>query len=194
MHLFFIKICNENLRKVVSYTGGERTEKMKNTRREFERMYQKYARQIYRYILKLCKDPVEAEDILQITFLKAIEKSDSFDEKCKLTTWLCRIAHNAWLDERKRRDNRNMSLCGMEYMVPETDDFTEQILDAEIAAHLQRLLDQLKEPYREVLLLRIYGEMSYREIGDAFGKSENWARVTYYRGKEQMRSLWKGDG
>ncbi len=165
---------------------------MKKTRQEFEVMYQKYARQIYRYILKLCKNPVEAEDILQITFLKAIEKSDSFDEKCKLTTWLCRIAHNAWLDERKKRDNRNTSLYEAGPMV--SDDFTERILDEAIAADLHKLLDQLREPYREVLLLRIYGELSYREIGDAFGKSENWARVTYYRGKEQMKCLWKGDG
>lgn len=167
---------------------------MKNVRKEFEMVYKKYAKQIYLYILKLCDNPTEAEDILQITFMKAIEKSDSFDGQCEITTWLCRIAHNAWLDERKRRDNRNDSLEvvkeGKESSLRQRD-FTEEILDVQIAEQIRQHLYQLKEPYKEVFLLRVYGEKSFREIGNAFGKSENWARVTYYRSKEQIRNKWK---
>lgn len=167
---------------------------MKTVRKEFEKVYKKYAKQIYLYILKLCKNPTEAEDILQITFLKAIEKSDTFDGNCEISTWLCRIAHNAWLDERKRRDNRNDSLNQIEEDIAvfsPQGDFTEKVHDTQIAKQLLDIHQQLKEPYKEVFSLRVYGEISFREIGRAFGKSENWARVTYYRAKEQIQNQWK---
>ncbi len=167
---------------------------MKSVRKEFEKVYKKYAKRIYFYILKLCKNPTEAEDILQITFLKAIEKSDTFDGSYEISTWLCRIAHNAWLDERKRRDNRNHSLDEISEDVAgkvQQPDFTDQIHDIQIAKQLSSIHQQLKEPYKEVFSLRVYGEFSFREIGKAFGKSENWARVTYYRAKEKMINQWE---
>lgn len=167
---------------------------MKSVRKEFEKVYTKYAKRIYLYILKMCKNPTEAEDILQITFLKAIEKSETFDGSYEISTWLCRIAHNAWLDERKRRDNRNHSLEELQEEiagVSDQTDFTEQVHDAQIAGQLRDIYQQLKEPYKEVFFLRIYGEISFREIGKSFGKSENWARVTYYRAKEQIISQWE---
>lgn len=166
-----------------------RREYMKHVKKEFELVYKKYAKQIYGYILKLCKNPTEAEDILQITFLKAIEKSDSFDGNCEISTWLCRIAHNAWLDERKRRDNRNDSIDSIQSVEPVQEDFTDGILDKQFARQILGVQNQLQEPYKEVFLLRVYGENSFREIGNVFGKSENWARVTYYRAKEQIRTL-----
>ncbi|MBQ7600770.1 MAG: RNA polymerase subunit sigma, partial [Lachnospiraceae bacterium] len=52
---------------------------------------------------------------------------------------------------------------------------------------LLRKLHALEEPRREIVYLRVFGGLSFREIGDVFGKAENWARVTFYRAKEQLR-------
>lgn len=162
---------------------------MKN-KKQFEEVYKKYGNKIYGYIMKLCRDSYLAEDILQITFLKAIEQSDVFDGRCEISTWLCRIAHNAWLDELKRKDNQNDSFDLKKNDVMQEQDFEEEIADKDLAYLLSGIHESLHEPYREVFFLRIYREKSFAEIGKAFGMSENWARVTYYRAKEQIKDIW----
>ena len=76
----------------------------------YDEIYQKYAREVYLYLLKLSKNPSVAEDLMQTTFLKAVEKQDSFKGKSKISTWLCAIAKNEYLNEWKKKENQNLSL------------------------------------------------------------------------------------
>ena len=160
----------------------------------FGEIYTAYAEKIYRYIFQLCHDPVIAEDILQTTFLKAIENADRFQGKCSVDTWLCRIAKNTWLDECGRAEAKNVSI----------DAFTEengdailssaqsdpgilhQLIQDEERRRIYRLIDELEEPYREIVRLRIFAELSFDEIGNMYGKTAVWARVSYYRAKVKL--------
>lgn len=159
--------------------------------KEFDEIYDKYARQVYLFLLRLCGNETTAEDILQDTFLKAIENSDKFENRCEVTTWLCSIAKNEYLNYVKRRDNKNLSIEDRE--IPYDGDLIVQLEDKENSIAVHKALHALSEPYREVFTLRVMGELSFRQIGDIFGKNENWARVTFFRAKAKLIEKLKED-
>lgn len=148
-----------------------------------EEIYKQYAQTVYRYLLSLTRDGGLAEELTQETFYQAIRSVDRFDGSCAVSTWLCAIAKNVLRTHRRKH--------------PETDEMDEQTLavpsaeaEAESEAGRVELLKRvhaLREPYREVMYLRVFGDLSFREIGEVQGKTENWARVTFYRGKELLR-------
>ena len=148
-----------------------------------DEIYQQYARMVYRYLLRLTGDENLSEELTQETFYQAIRTSDRFDGSCAVSTWLCAIAKKV------------LATYGRKH--PDLENIDEQILAAPSAEHevldqdaktaLLRRVHRLPEPGREVLYLRLYGGLSFREIGDIFGKTENWARVTFYRAKEKLR-------
>ncbi|MBE5931122.1 MAG: RNA polymerase sigma factor [Lachnospiraceae bacterium] len=153
---------------------------------DFSRLYESYAEQVYKFLLGLCGDVYQAEDLMQDTFVKAIQSVDGFDNRCKFTTWLYTIAKNTYYDSlRKKKRHPEESL---------TEDVTSGqsleacILDDDSTKEIRRMIHRLPEPYKEVFLLRYYGELSFREIGETFEKSEVWGRVTYLRGKELLRT------
>lgn len=162
----------------------------------FEEIYQKYARKIYGYILHMCADPVQAEDILQTTFLKAIEHAEGFRGNCEVSTWLCQIARNTYLDECKRAEKKNIS---MEQMLEERGEAAlydqgkevssvlHQIIAKEDQALVLQKMHCLPEPYKEIFMLRALGDLSFKEIAEIFERTETWARVNYYRAKEKIR-------
>ena len=72
-------------------------------------------------------------------------------------------------------------------------------LEVEVMGNINRLeilkkLHSFQEPFREVMYLRLFGDLSFREIGEVLGRTENWARVTYYRGKEKLKKEMDIDG
>ena len=148
-----------------------------------DEIYQQYARTVYRYLLSLTRDEDLAEELTQETFYQAIRTIDRFDRSCALSTWLCAIAKRVLATHRRRH--------------PETEDVDEQNLPAASAEEdalanvgrvdLLRRVHALPEPGREVVYLRVFGDLSFREIGAVLGRTENWARVTYYRAKETLR-------
>lgn len=161
---------------------------------EFSEIYDKYAKMLYGYALHLCGNTVTADDIVQTAFLKAIEHADSFEGKCEVSTWLCQIAKNTWFDMRRKSERNNVSI---EYVLEqqgeavlykscEQPDLLLGLVQAEDSAGLYKKVHLLSEPYKEVFLLRVLGCLSYREIGEVFGKSENWSRVTFYRAKKKL--------
>ncbi len=168
----------------------------------FDEIYEKYAKMLYGYILQLCKNPTTADDILQTVFLKAIEHADSFEGKCEVSTWLCQIAKNTWLDICKRAEQKNVSMDHIleqqgeallfGQIVQETD-FVKELIQKEESTAIYREIHSLPEPYREVLMLRIMGCLSFKEIGDIFGKSETWGRVTFFRAKEKLKEQIGGE-
>lgn len=157
-------------------------------------LYEEYAIMIYRFIYLKCRDKNLAEDIVQTTFLKAIMQIDSFKGESKISTWLCQIAQNEYLNY-CRKHNRQESYDeyvekNTELFLQKTEAFQETVLEKiilnEQADVIRKILHILEEPYKEVFMLRVYGEYSFGEIGELFQKNDTWARVTYYRAKTKI--------
>jgi len=167
--------------------GGE------NMKKEFHEIYEKYSSGLYSFILKMYRNEQLAKDILQDTMLKAMESADKFEGKCSVRTWLCTIARNIYLDYLKKSENKNISLESAE-KAGEPQNFEQVFADSETALKIHRFLHCLDESYREVFTLRVFAELKFSEIGSIFGKSENWAGVTYYRAKQKLIQLLKKEG
>lgn len=149
-----------------------------------EKMYHAYFMRVYSYVMTLSANPDLAEEITQETFYRALASDkSSFRGKSDEVTWLCAIAHNLFIDE-TRRWSKNHEIP--EDVVSESD-IEKSVLDKEMSFKIHCILHSLEEPYKEVFELRIFGELSFAEIGKIFAKSENWARVTYHRSKLKIQ-------
>ncbi len=149
-----------------------------------DEMYREYADGIYKYLMTMCQNHHLAEELTQDTFLKAIKGADSFDGNVKVFTWLCAIAKNSYLSYlRKEKHIDSTDISSSE--IPVNGD----MLDNMNCTEIYRAVHKLEEPYREIILLRIHTDLSFASIGDIFGKSENWARVAFYRGKVKLKNL-----
>ena len=158
----------------------------------FHEIYEKYSTDLYSFIIKLCGNEQLAKDIMQDTMLRAFTHFDQYNGKCSIKTWLCTIAKNVYFDHLRKSENRNTSLDTADTAA--VDSFEQSLTDSDTAIRIHHLLHELDEPYREVLLLRIFAELKFSDIGSVFGKSENWAGVTYYRGKRKLIELMKKEG
>ena len=150
-----------------------------------EDIYSEYADMVFRYLMCLCHDADVAEELTQETFCRAIQRSFKVREDCKVSTWLCQIAKHVWYqDLEKRRKHTYHPLD--EDLAADGDSPEEIVIRAEEKMELFQKVHALKETEKEVVLLRITGAFAFREIGELFGKSENWARVTFYRAKQKL--------
>ena len=150
---------------------------------EFEEVYQLYFRDVYQYALSLIRDEHTAEEITQETFFKALRAIDQFDGRCKIYVWLCQIAKNTYFTQYQRA-------IKAEQLGPEPKDsgsMEEKLENRETAYQIHKILHHLPEPYKEVFSLRAFGELSFKQIGELFGKTESWARVTYHRAKMKIK-------
>ncbi len=148
-------------------------------------IYKEYARVVYKYLLSLCNDGNLAEELTQETFYRAVKSSKRFDGTCKASTWLCQIAKHVWyqeLDKKRRKQTvpleENWEMC---VLSPEED-----YCRGEEKMQLMKSVHGLEETSKEVVLLRITGAFSFKEIGEIFNRNENWARVTFYRAKQKI--------
>jgi len=149
-------------------------------------IYRQHAQTVYKFLLSQTRDPGLAEELTQETFYQAVRSIDRFDGKCKVSVWLCQIAKHLWYQQlRKQKREVPLSEEGVDVPLPSAE---EETLDRAGRLELLRQVHSLPEPYREVVYLRAFGDLSFREIGDVLGKTETWARVTFYRGKEKLRS------
>ena len=148
-----------------------------------DEIYQQYAQTVYRYLLSLTRDADLAEELTQETFFQAIRSIDRYNGSCKISTWLCAIAKRVLYNwRRKHPAQEEMPEDTGQSASAETEVMQQQGRMALIAR-----MHELPEPGREVVYLRVFGGLSFAEIGEVHGKSENWARVTYYRMKEKLR-------
>ena len=149
-----------------------------------DEIYEQYALFVYRYLLSLTGREELAEELTQETFFQAIRCIDQYNGTCKISTWLCAIGRNQYLAHVKK--NRP-HLEWNEETVPYTEEAAENLALSSLSRmELMKKLHGIQEPLREVLYLRIFGDLSFREIGEIMNQSENWARVNFYRGKEKM--------
>ena len=161
---------------------------------DIEKLYREYFTPVYRYTLSLVHDPDMAEEITQETFFRALKKINDYRGEASLKVWLCQIARNLSFDS-LRRQSKTTALT--KHDDDESDDYElpagsesdpeEQLLRKQTAMKIHRILHDLKEPYKEVFQLRTFGDLSFAEIGELFGKSESWARVTYYRSRMMIK-------
>ena len=152
-----------------------------------DQIYQQYAQRVYKFLMSLTGDEDVAEDVLQETFYQAIKNIHKYDGSCKITTWLCAIAKNQLLIYRRKHPITEEYDVEHHNDLQQTPSTEDQVMQYIQKADLLKRIHSFDEPFREILYLRIFGELSFREIGEIFGKTENWARVTFYRSKEKLR-------
>lgn len=152
----------------------------------FKDVYCKYYKSIYRYLITITKNEDIADEIAQETFFKAMKNINKYDSSKKMFTWLCEIAKNTYFSEYKKR-KKLQELNEFEFSIDEEADIIDKIIDSESKIKILKLLHQLEDPYKEVFTLRIYGDLTFKQIGEIFNKSEDWARVTYYRSKLKIK-------
>lgn len=161
------------------------------TNREFEALYRENFDLVYRYALGLTRDVHAAEELTQETFFKALQAIDGFRGECGLKTWLCGIAKNKFLSQQRQKKPEPLD------ELPETEAPGEgpesAVLRKDESMRLHRLLHELPEPYKEVFSLRVFGQLGFREIGQLFGKTENWACVTFHRAKAKINANRKAE-
>ena len=155
-----------------------------------ERFYKDNYHIVYGYLLSLCGSRAMAEDLTSETFLKAISKVSSYDGSVKPSTWLCAIGKNLYLNERKRFQ-RHVTLDSV--VIAEDTTMEEKIIEQDTAKRIEQLSRKLEEPKNQVFAMRLNG-LSFREIGEALGKTENWARVTFFRAKNEILERLEGEG
>ncbi len=151
----------------------------------FDEIYQSYFDPVYRYVLSLSGDPHTAEEITQETFFKALRSLHQFRGDSSIKSWLCAIARNIWISEQRKKKAQpidEVTALPDPGISPE-----ESIVRQDESMRIHRLLHRLDEPYREVFTLRTLGQLSFRDIGELFGKSENWACVVYHRARARLK-------
>ena len=155
-----------------------------------DQMYRKHSRMIYAFLLSRTGEASLAEELTQETFYQAVKSLDSFKGQSSASTWLCGIANNVWLAYLRKQKRSGEIFSSDEDEACLTSSYAESPEDNFIRKAdnltLMQALHEIKEPMREVLYLRLMGELSFREIGQIMGQSENWARVTFYRGKTKL--------
>lgn len=157
------------------------------TNREFEEVYEKYFNDIYLLIKGMSGDKNIAEDITSETFIKAVNSIDNFKGKCDIRIWLCQIAKNTYFSYLKK--SNKIILMEEQVHVIDNYDITQIITTEETSMKLHEKLHNLEEPYKEVFSLRVFGELSFKQIGNIFHKTENWACVTYHRAKCKIKVM-----
>lgn len=152
---------------------------------DMDAAYREYAVMVYKFLLSLCYEEELAEELTQETFYQTVRSVDRYDGSCKVSTWLCQIAKHLWYREMERRKRKGTSelTADMESLEKPVE---EQLLVKEEKMELFRKVHVLDEISKEIVLLRVTGAFSFKEIAELFGKNENWARVTYYRAKQKL--------
>ena len=151
---------------------------------DFEKLFDENRDFIFKYLMKMTRDYSLAEELTQESFYRAYMNFASLRDREKAASWLCQIAKNtyfAWYREQKKL----ISPEGLEDMAG-GEDPAELFAQKELSEKALKCLHALEEPYKEVFMLSVFGGFSLRDISRSFGKSESWARVTYYRAKQKL--------
>ena len=151
---------------------------------EFEKLFNENREFIFKYLMKMTQDASLSEEMTQETFFRAYMNHASLRNKEKASVWLCQIAKNtyfAWYNEQKKIDS-------LDDLEPVSDDknLEEAFVQKELSQKALLCLHELDEPYKEVFMLSVFGGFSLKDISAIFGKSESWARVTFYRAKQKL--------
>lgn len=151
---------------------------------DFEKLFNENREFIFKYLMKMTQNPLLSEELTQETFFRAYMNYTSLRNKEKASVWLCQIAKNtyfAWFNEQKKTG----SLDNLED-ISDCESTEEIFAQKELSQKALICLHELEEPYKEVFMLSVFGDFSLKDISSLFGKSESWARVTFYRAKQKL--------
>lgn len=156
---------------------------------EFEQLYNAYFKSVYRYIRKLSGDEYLAEEITSETFLKAMKSIGDFRGECDMRVWICEIAKNTYYSYLKK-SKRIASVDETELQsIVDPDAFIEEQIGIQNETQqIRKILHTMPDPYKEIFMWRVFGELSFKEIGDLYNKTDNWACVTYHRARKMIQS------
>lgn len=155
-----------------------------------EEIYKKYSQKIYKYLYGLINDVELAQELMQETFYSAIKGIDTFKGNSKISVWLYEIAKNKWKNYLRENSKRKTVFFNDSKEIEKSafeDEPLEQLSSKSEVLDLYKAIHNLEEEVREVFYLRIKGELSFKEIAEITGKSEEWARVNFYRGKLKLK-------
>ena len=151
-----------------------------------DEIYEECFETVYKYLFCLTHNSDISEELTQETFYRAVKKIDTYNGKCKISVWLCQIAKHLWYNQ--CRKNKRIVNTDETFDIEDPQNLEEQFIAGEEKVSLYKKMQNLDEKTREVMYLRITGELSFKEIGEILGKTENWARVTFYRGKNKLKT------
>lgn len=150
---------------------------------DFEKLYQTYYMEVFSYVMTIVKSAGQAEEITQEVFFKALKTKNRYSGKSSELTWLCAIAKNLCMDVFRKQSR----LQELNEEMPSDESIERLVEDEATTLQIHRILHKLEEPYKEVFSLRVFGELSFAKIGQIFGKTETWARVTYHRARLKIQ-------
>ena len=158
-----------------------------------EDFYELYAQSVYRYLFSLIGEADTAEELTQETFYQALKSMNTYRGDSTPQVWLCAIAKRLWFKELERR-KRTVLVGESDFSrVAAPDDPAKEHEAQQERIALYQAMQKLDAETREVIHLRLAGDFSFRDIGEILGHSEVWARVRFYRGKEELVKIIGGD-
>ena len=153
---------------------------------DMEQIYEKYFETVNKYLFCLTHNSDISEELTQETFYRAVKNINKFKGNSKMSVWLCQIAKNLWYDELKK-NKKSKNVEEEIFLIQSENEVERDVISNDSKLRLYKKLQKLDKNTREVIYLRITGELSFKEIGDILNKTENWARVTFYRGKQKLK-------
>ena len=153
---------------------------------KIEKIYEQYQKTVYKYLMCLTKNSDIAEELTQETFYKMINKINTYKGQANISVWLCEIAKNLWYDE-LRKNKKRIVVNEEEQEIVSNENIEEDYIVKENVLKIKEKISKLDELTQRVLYLRLNSDLSFKEIGEILGKTETWARVTFYRGKQKVK-------
>ena len=153
--------------------------------KNIDHIYREYSQTVYKFLLSQCKNSHLAEELTQETFYQAVKSINRYNGSCKISVWLCQIAKHLWY-QYLEKNKKEMPISELQN-IQTTSSAEDEVINKEKHLELLKQIHNLPNPGREVVYLRVFGNLSFREIADVLGKTENWARVTFYRSKEKIK-------
>lgn len=155
--------------------------------KDLEKLYNDYFQTVYKYLFSMTHNADLSEDLTQETFYQALKTYDSFRGDSKVSVWLCQIAKHLWYKEYKKSSRHSSgSIDDFSDLISSGENIEQMVLENDSKLELYQKIQRLDEKTREVVYLRLTGELNFREIGEILQRNETWARVTFYRGKQKM--------
>lgn len=152
-----------------------------------EEIYKEHLKTVYSYLFCLCHNESLAEELTQETFYQATKAIKNFRNECKMQVWLCEIAKNLWYRELRRK--KKITIISMDSEIGEIKsdlNLEDDFIESEQKAELYKKIEKLEDPIRELMHLKLTTELTFKDIAEILGKSETWARVTYYRTTKKL--------
>ena len=154
-----------------------------------EEIYKEYFELVNKYLFCITHNNDISEELTQETFYKAVKKIDTYKDEYKMAVWLCQIAKNLWYDQ-CRKNKRVINIDEKElFNIQELETVEDKVIYNDERTLLYKKIKELDEETQKVIYLRIKGELSFKEIGIILNKTENWARVIFYRGKNKLKEV-----